>query len=188
MKKIDPIQIQEDYNSGMSYRQIQKKYGISSKTLTMLHRQGLLKTRTKSEAAKLEHQQKPHKHTEEFKESQRNRILQRYADGWMPKAGRCAKIKYNSLVAGTVLLDGTWELKAAEYLDSIGVMWVRNKQRFPYVNLVGKQSHYTPDFWVETWDTFIEVKGYETDLDKCKWSQFPFKLLVWKRDTILGLS
>ena len=120
-------------------------------------------------------------------EDQRRRILQRYEQGWMPKAGRCKKIRYNSPIAGEVLLDGTWELAAARYMDQQGWNWNRNKIRFPYTNLKGKTSHYTPDFWVETWNTYIEVKGYETELDRCKWKQFNEPLTVWKKDTILSI-
>jgi hypothetical protein len=109
------------------------------------------------------------------------RIIKRYEDGWMPKAGRCKKFIYESPVAGTVSLDGTWELKTAKWLDNNVVAWKRNTTRFPYTDANGKKRHYTPDFWVEDWNSYIEVKGYETDLDRIKWSQFPDQLIVWKK-------
>lgn len=186
-KNLSPELIQRDYDSGMSYRQLQKKYGMSSRTLTLMHRQGFLKTRNKSDAAKLEHKQNPHKHTEAFKESQRSRINSRYENGWLPKAGRCKKIKYTSAVAGEISVDGTWELAVAKYFDEQCLVWSRNTKRFPYTDMNGKLRHYTPDFWVENWNTYIEVKGYETELDRCKWASFPHKLQVWKRDRILSL-
>ena len=120
-------------------------------------------------------------------EQQRTRILQRYEQGWMPKAGRCKKIRYNSPIAGEVLLDGTWELAAAKYMDLQGWKWNRNRVRFPYTNLKGKTSYYTPDFYVEELGGYLEVKGYETELDRCKWKQFPEQLIIWKRDTILSM-
>lgn len=125
---------------------------------------------------------------QEFKKKHRNIILKRYESGWMPKAGRCKKIRYVSPIAGEVFVDGTWELKAAMYMDKQGWNWQRNTQRFPYTNLDGKLSHYTPDFYVEELGGFLEVKGYETELDRCKWSQFKNKLTVWKKDVISKIT
>ena len=113
------------------------------------------------------------------------RILVRYENGWMPKAGRCKKFTYESSIAGSVSLDGTWELQTAKWLDANVISWKRNTTRFPYTDVNGKHRHYTPDFWVDDWQTFIEVKGYETQLDRSKWSQFPEKLIVWKKKELL---
>ncbi len=123
--------------------------------------------------------------TAETKKKLRDIALQRYAQGWSPKAGRCRKIQYESLIAGTVFLDGSWELAVAKYLDSIDVTWNRNTTRFPYSTQDGKRSTYCPDFYVQTWGTYIEVKGYETSLDRLKWNQFPHPLQVWKRQQLL---
>ena len=111
----------------------------------------------------------------------RENIIARYESGWMPKAGRCAKIQYTSPIAGTVWVDGSWELAVAKWLDNKGYMWKRNTRRFPYINLKGTLSHYTPDFFVEELGGYLEVKGYETALDRCKWSQFNETLTVWKK-------
>ncbi len=115
------------------------------------------------------------------REKIRNHIIERYKNGWMPKAGRCKKIKYKSNIAGEVFLDGTWELKVAKYFDENELKWYRNTKKFQYINLDGKLSNYTPDFYVDNWNKYIEVKGYETELDGCKWSQFPLNLEVWKK-------
>lgn len=110
-------------------------------------------------------------------------LAKRYADGWQPKAGRCRKIDYESPIAGHVKVDGTWELLVAQWLDHRGVQWTRNTQRFKYINTKGEQAHYTPDFYVED-EGYLEVKGYETDLDRCKWQQFQHPLRVLKRKEI----
>lgn len=107
-----------------------------------------------------------------------------YASGWEPTCGRCKKHKYTSLIAGEISVDGTWELITAKHLDSLGVKWIRNKQRFVYIRPDGKTATYQPDFFVEDWNTFVEVKGYQTKLDDAKWAQFPHRLEVWKRDKI----
>lgn len=107
-------------------------------------------------------------------------INKRYESGWAPKAGRCKKIQYESTIAGSVSLDGNWELKVAQYLDEQNINWIRNTKRFPYIHN-GKNRKYTPDFYLTDDDVYVEVKGYETELDKCKWGQFPHSLLVWKK-------
>jgi hypothetical protein len=183
MSKYNWQLIQEDYNTGLSLRKLQEKYKMSSRTLTQATRSGKLITRSKSEAAIIDNKENPRTHTEEWKAQQSKRILEKYETGWMPKAGRCKKYKYTSPVAGTVSLDGTWELTTAKWLDKQGYTWQRNTTRFPYTNLKGKLSHYTPDFYVEGIG-YVEVKGYQTKLDECKWQQFNEPLTVWYRDKI----
>lgn len=121
------------------------------------------------------------KQSEDFKKFMSAHAEWRHANGWDNKAGRCKKYKYYSEVAGEVTLDGTWELETAKWLDKNKYNWKRNKNRFEYTHLNGNLRHYTPDFWVEEFDGYLEIKGYETDLDRCKWSQFPDKLIVWKK-------
>lgn len=121
-------------------------------------------------------------------EKARQNILKRYESGWLPKAGRCKKYLYESPIAGKVYLDGTWELTVAKWLDHKQFNWKRNTKRFPYTNLKGKVSYYTPDFWIEELKGYLEVKGYETDLDRCKWKQFPEMLTIWKKEEIKNLE
>lgn len=111
-----------------------------------------------------------------------------YASGWEPTCGRCKKYDYVSPIAGVIKVDGTWELATAQYLDSLNVIWSRNKKRFDYIKPNGIPSTYQPDFYVEDWKCYIEVKGYERDLDKAKWSQFPDKLIIWKKDKIFEIK
>jgi hypothetical protein len=108
-----------------------------------------------------------------------------YKNGFECICGRSKKYEYISQIAGKINVDGKWELAVCRYLDSIKVTWIRNTKRFPYIHLNGKESTYCPDFYVNDWDIFIEVKGYETDLDKCKWNQFPNKLEVWKSKELI---
>ena len=111
-----------------------------------------------------------------------------YANGWECKAGRCPKYDYSSPIAGDIKVDGSWELIFCRYADAVGLTWKRNKQRFPYVRPDGKDSTYQPDFYVDEWKSYVEVKGYETDLDTAKWSQFPEKLTVLRKNEISELD
>jgi hypothetical protein len=107
-------------------------------------------------------------------------ISRRYENGWMPKSGRCEKIKYKSEIAGEVLLDGTWELGVAKHLDKEKINWKRNTKKFIYY-FNDKKRRYTPDFYLIDTNEYLEVKGYETELDRSKWSQFTEKLIIWKK-------
>lgn len=60
----------------------------------------------------------------------------------------------------------TWELAFYIFSKSHGHNIIRCSERFRY-ELNGKYHYYTPDFIED--DTFIEVKGWETDLDKIKY-------------------
>lgn len=123
-------------------------------------------------------------HSVETKEKMSQQKKDLYASGWEPTCGRSKKYKYSSPIAGDISVDGTWELIVAKYLDFLRFTWQRNRKRFPYIHLNGKDSTYQPDFYIEEIDCYIEVKGYETDLDRCKWNQFPHKLKVWRRKEI----
>lgn len=114
-------------------------------------------------------------------------INKRYETGWMPKAGRCKKYEYIDKNKNTSFLDGTWELNFVKWLEKNNIKWKRNKKRFKYIHLNGHESHYTPDFWIEDWNTYLEIKGYVTELDKCKWSQFNENLIVWKKENIIKI-
>lgn len=128
-------------------------------------------------------------HTEETKKNLSLLMSERYATGWEVKCGRAPKFDYESPITGIIKLDGSWELKVAKYLDSIGVKWKRNKERFEYNNtLKNRISTYCPDFYVKDWDEYIEVKGYKTELDEIKWSQFKYRLQIWDKNKLKELK
>lgn len=136
-----------------------------------------------------EHDRPVIKHSEETKLLLSKLMKERYSNGWESTAGRCKKITYKSSIAGEVKLDGKWELNTAIYLDGLGIKWIRNKKRFVYFNsLKNKTSTYCPDFFVENWNCYIEVKGFITELDKIKWSQFKENLEVWDKKKLISLG
>lgn len=97
--------------------------------------------------------------------------------------GRCKKIRYVSSICGEVLVDGNWELEVAKFLDENNIKWNRNKIRFEYDDN-GKIRHYTPDFYLTDNNSYLEVKGYETELDRIKWKQFKFPLFIFRKKEI----
>jgi hypothetical protein len=63
-------------------------------------------------------------------------------------------------------LRGTWERDVAQWLDSQGIMWTRKH----YVKYLDENVNrtYSPDFFIPSDNTIIEVKGHYSDKDKRK--------------------
>ena len=123
--------------------------------------------------------------TEETENIRRNKlriaINKRYEAGWQSTAGRTKKIDYESPIAGKIKIDGSWELATCKFFDKNNYKWIRNTKRFDYIDGNNKKRTYCPDFYLIDLDVYIEVKGYTTELDKIKWSQFPNKIEVWDK-------
>ena len=110
---------------------------------------------------------------------------ERHENGWDNKCGRAQKLKYLRKDGTVITVDGSWEYHVAEYLDVNNINWIRNRKRFSYVNLKNKIATYCPDFYLIDTNEYLEIKGYETELDRCKWKQFPHKLIVWKKKDLI---
>lgn len=85
-----------------------------------------------------------------------------------------------------IKFQGSWELKYYEYCLVKGIEIVRCRDCFTY-EWNGVRS-YTPDFYHPDTDTYVEIKGYETDRDRAKWRDFPKKLIVIKAKEINELA
>lgn len=87
--------------------------------------------------------------------------------GYVPTSGRGKKGWYKG-----IFCDSSWELAYILYMVEIkGVAVKKNWEKFPYV-YKGKQFNYVPDFILPD-KTYVEVKGYLTDLVLQKIKQFP---------------
>lgn len=71
-----------------------------------------------------------------------------------------------------IILQGTWELRFAIWCDKHNIKWTKNTISFDYI-YKGKSHKYFPDFYLQDFDMFVETKGYATERDDAKWSQFP---------------
>lgn len=123
---------------------------------------------------------------EKFKEKRRIEMNLRYKGGWEASPGRTKKYDYESPIAGKIKVDGKWELSVCIFLDKNKFKWIRNKKRFKYIDNNGKNRTYCPDFYIIDEQKYIEVKGFITELDLIKWSQFPKKLEVWDKNVLIN--
>ena len=81
-----------------------------------------------------------------------------------------------------IKFQGSWELAYYEYCLQNNIRITRCTERFPY-EWNGTRT-YNPDFFLEDTGEYVEVKGYETERDRAKWSAFPHPLLVIKQKDI----
>jgi hypothetical protein len=81
-----------------------------------------------------------------------------------------------------IKLQGQWEVDFYLWAKNKGLNPQRPTQGFKYI-WNGERTYY-PDFYIESLDLYVEVKGYETDRDRAKWSQFPKKLCIIKEKEI----
>ena len=86
-----------------------------------------------------------------------------------------------------IMLYGMWEVKYATYLDELEIKWRRPTESFKYL-YNGKYLNYTPDFYLENEDTYVEIKGYRTPKDEAKWKDFPLKLKVLEGKELIELG
>lgn len=61
-----------------------------------------------------------------------------------------------------IKVQGTWELKVAEWLNECGIKWDRLSIKYR------KNRRYTPDFYLPDYNIYIEVKGWMKDRDVYK--------------------
>lgn len=66
-------------------------------------------------------------------------------------------VKYESPNQGTITLRSKIEAKFADRLQ--GKSWWYERDSFPYIDKDGKRRTYTPDFYIEEENLYIEVKG-----------------------------
>lgn len=101
----------------------------------------------------------------------------RYGKAPSIKSGYGKGSHYQSPLQGQVYLRSSWELKYAQYLDSIGEPWFYEAGRFPMI-INERDTTYRPDFCLPLKMEFIEVKGYwkEGDISKLKSDKFKEEL------------
>ena len=86
------------------------------------------------------------------------------------------------IIVDGIKLQGQWEVDFYQWAKNQGLQPKRPTESFSY-EWNGTRSYF-PDFYIESLDMYIEVKGYETDRDRAKWSTFPKKLRIIKEAEI----
>lgn len=91
--------------------------------------------------------------------------------------GRTKQIIYKE-----IKFQGQWELDFYKWCEDNQIKAERSADWFDYK--WNGDRKYNPDFYIPSMDLYVEVKGYETERDRAKWSQFPKKLRIIKQQEI----
>lgn len=76
---------------------------------------------------------------------------------------------------------GKWEVEVAKWFDKNEIIWERKVKPFNY--FWNNSWHlYFPDFYLPRLDVYIEVKGYETERDRCKWVVVPNLIVIKNKE------
>ena len=89
------------------------------------------------------------------------------------------------VVIDGIKLQGQWEVDFYLWAKEKGLNPRRPTEAFKYE--WNGERWYHPDFYIESMDLYVEVKGYETDRDRAKWRDFPRKLRIIKEAEIKSI-
>lgn len=79
-----------------------------------------------------------------------------------------------------------WEVDVAKWLDKNKILWERKVKPSEYF-WDGRIHLYFPDFYLPTFDLYLEIKGREVDCDIAKWNHFKFKLKIIRASEIYAI-
>ena len=75
------------------------------------------------------------------------------------QAGRTKWMDYISKDGKTYRVQGTWEYKFVEWLDNNSYTYQVHKGHFQYTDEKNNRRVYLPDFYVEEWKSYVDVKN-----------------------------
>jgi len=89
------------------------------------------------------------------------------------------------IIEDGIKFQGKWELEFYRWAQNVGLQPHRATTGFEY-EWNGTRTYF-PDFYIESMDLYVEVKGYETDRDRAKWLHFPGKLRIIREQDIYAI-
>ena len=170
--KYDWKLIQKFYDQGNSWRDVQRRFGMTHRTIQKAIRSGRFKTRSHLDAMQLYIERHGVSGGSMSLEA-RKRLSKRQSEH---NSG--GKSKWYEVAGKKV--QGTWERDLALLFERQGVQWERCKSWSYYID--GKKKSYTPDFYLPEYGIYLEVKGYWWGADKEKMEavkfQYPYRKLL----------
>ena len=151
------------------------------------HIKGTAKPLTEEQRRKISEKMKERKVTKESREKMSlsmKEAVKKYPDSYAKNnvCGRVKTYEYNG-----DKLKGTWELKVAQWLVNQNIEYeVEPHSSYYYWN--NEWRLYFPDFYIKEHDIYIEVKGYKTERDICKWNYFNGYLIILEKEQIHNID
>lgn len=105
------------------------------------------------------------------------------------KAARTKWYDYEDRFGRKLRLQGTWELAFAKWLDLKCFSFVAHKGCVWYQDVKGDSRVYLPDFWVDEWKSYVDIKNdylfsrSQEKMNSVQKTGVPLKILL-KRDLI----
>jgi hypothetical protein len=75
------------------------------------------------------------------------------------KIGSTNSIYYTTKTNEIVRFDSSWEYKIACYLDEKHINWIRPKTGICWIDDLGKERFYYPDFYLPDYDLYLDPKN-----------------------------
>lgn len=147
-RNADWVAIQQDYDTGLSMRELYVKHGLYRRAFDYAKRDGLFIPRSRNEATKLGNSKFPRQFTQEQRDQLSEAAKARKLGGW--RKGK--QIEYQG-----VMLDSTYELRVAQSLDEHCIKWQR-PNGFAWIDDDGKSHTYTPDFFLPDYGAYLDPK------------------------------
>ncbi len=97
--------------------------------------------------------------------------------------GRAEPLEVETLDGTTTTLHSKWGREVAEFLNRNQIRWTNDVHEFPYLCRTATHRYFL-DFCLPSKDLCVEVKGYEREGERAKWSAFPETLLLIRRGGI----
>lgn len=131
---------------------------------------------------------KDEKFRKKFSEIMKNTV-RKYPQSYSARniCGRTKSIDIIDSYGNNTKVNGSWELKVANYLNNNNIKWTNIIDGFSYV-WNGSVHLYYPDFYLPEYNLYIEVKGYQRNRDLCKWEQFPHNIIIIKLNEIKNIN
>lgn len=151
---FDWAAIQAYYDEGNSLRGCMARFGMSSRTLTLAVRKGLLKTRDTSTAMKLGI--KLGKIVRPVATPEYRKGLSEHAK----RRGLGGQTNYYHYQYRGIHMDSQWEVDVAIWLDEHQIEWQRGRHLvFDWVDQQGESHRYYPDFYLPAFGVYLDPKN-----------------------------
>jgi len=164
IKKYIWPEIQAAYNSGLTYSDLYKKFGVVKQSLINAKKRGDFISRTRSQSGVLSHQRNPRVHTKETKQKLREHMLRRLANGSYPTLGKNFKgrpqsypEKWFESVINARFVNKEYITEHSIGLYSLDFAWVKLKKCIE----IDGATHETTREKDHRRDTWLRAQGWE---------------------------
>lgn len=129
--------------------------------------------RTNNPMKSIENRERQASAMKDMPDVMRKRIGQSVSRAWREgkfdgaAVGRCKWYAYRHSDGTTRKVQGVWELAFCKWLDDQGLAFTAHRGWIAYETKDGRKRYWYPDFWVDEWDAYVDVKGdYFADPEK----------------------